>query len=147
MNKALLWITVFTMMLSCRRQHEFSAMHIPAKLNGTWVLNYISGPRIAFEGLYPGRIPEMTLDIKALKVNGNTGCNNFNGAFTVNKDKIDLQGPFAMTRMMCEGQGENLFVETLKKVTVYEVDDNTLTLLMDDLAVMRFVKKIKSLNE
>ena len=41
----------------------------------TWELEYISGPRIAFEGLYPNKKPQLTFDEKETKVYGNNGCN------------------------------------------------------------------------
>lgn len=126
---------------ACRISKNPTEMKAVTHLTGTWVLNYISGPRIAFEGLYPEKKPEITFDLGAKKVNGNTGCNNFNGSFMAHGTTIDLKGPFAMTRMMCQGQGEPLFMETLKKVTTFEADESTLTLIMGDIAVMRFIRE------
>ena len=40
-------------------------------LNGSWQLNYISGLKIAFEGLYPGKKPFLNLDVSNSKM---TGC-------------------------------------------------------------------------
>lgn len=128
-------------MPACKISKKTADMKAISHLNGTWVLNYISGPRIAFDGLYPDRKPEITLDLSSKRVTGNTGCNHFNGGFTAHGISIDLKGPFAMTRMMCEGQGESLFIETMKKVNTFEADESTLTLIMGDIAVMRFIKK------
>ena len=111
-------------------------------LNGSWELNYISGPRIAFNGLYPDKKPTITFDVSISKVMGNTSCNNFNGKLNVTGDKINFNDPMAMTRMMCQGQGETTFMETLKKVDSWTVTDgNTLNLMLGDLAMMRFSKK------
>ncbi len=126
---------------ACKNLKKTTDMKAVSHLNGTWVLNYISGPRIAFDGLYPDKKPEITFDLSGKKVSGNTGCNNFNGGFTAHNNTIDLKGPFAMTRMMCEGKGESLFMETLKKVNTFDADESTLTLIMGDIAVMRFIKK------
>jgi len=41
-------------------------------LQGTWVLNYITGPRIAFDGLYPENKPQIQLDASG-NLSGNTG--------------------------------------------------------------------------
>jgi heat shock protein HslJ len=111
-------------------------------LNGTWELNYISGPRIAFEGLYPEKKPTITFDVAGNKVMGNSSCNSFNGKLNVTGNKINFNEPMAMTRMMCPGDGETTFMETLKKVDSWSVTDGkTLNLLMGDVAMMRFSKK------
>jgi len=43
--------------------------------------------------------------------------------------------------MACEGNGEPVYFKTLKTLTSYSGDENTLTLIMGDIAVMRFTKK------
>jgi heat shock protein HslJ len=113
-----------------------------AALNGTWELNYITGPKIAFDGMYPDKKPTITFDVANSKVTGNTSCNNFNGKLNTTGNKINFNDPMAMTRMMCQGQGETTFMETLKKVDSWTVTDgNTLNLIMGDVAMMRFSKK------
>ena len=113
-----------------------------AVLNGTWELNYITGPRIAFNGLYPEKKPTITFDVTAGKISGNTSCNSFNGKLNVDGNKINFNDPMAMTRMFCQGQGETTFLETLKKINSWSVTDgNTLNLLTGDIAMMRFSKK------
>ena len=42
-------------------------------LNGTWELDYISGARIAFDGLFPNRKPEITFNLPEKKATGNGG--------------------------------------------------------------------------
>jgi heat shock protein HslJ len=111
------------------------------QLNGTWELNYISGPRIAFEGLYPNQKPQLTFDVASNKLYGNTSCNSLSGALVIVENKIDFNAPMALTKRFCEGQGEQLFLESLKKTTRYSVSESTLILLMDDIAIMRFIKK------
>lgn len=110
-------------------------------LGGTWELDYISGSKIAFEGLYPGKKPLVTFDTESSKVSGNTGCNTFNGKLATTGNRISFADPMATTRMMCPGEGEQAFLETLKKVNAYAIHNNTLTLLMGDMAMMRFVRK------
>ncbi len=114
-----------------------------SKLAGTWELNYITGSRIAFEGLYPNKKPTITFDLTKNWVNGNTSCNSFSGKLNVKGNNIDFKGPLAMTKMMClDGKGENVFIETLQKVTTYAIsNDSTLNFIQNDIAVMRFVKK------
>ncbi|HRP54558.1 META domain-containing protein [Agriterribacter sp.] len=48
------------------------------ELNGSWELDYISGPKIAFEGLYPGKKPFITFNLADSRATGNSSCNNFN---------------------------------------------------------------------
>lgn len=118
-----------------------SAAKADIKLNGSWELNYISGPRIAFDGLYPNKKPTLVFNLAASEVNGNSSCNGFSSKVTIDGNKIRF-GDALSTRMACEGNGEQLFFETLKKITSYSVSDgNTLNLIMGDIAMMRFVRK------
>ena len=112
-------------------------------LAGTWELNYISGPRIAFDGLYPNKKPTITFDVVGNRVSGNTSCNKFTGSLKVDGNKISFADPMALTRMICmDGNGENVFMETIKKINTWSVTDgNTLNLIMGDIALMRFTKK------
>ncbi len=41
-----------------------------SKLNGAWELNHISGPRIAFDGLYPDKKPQITFNLPANELGG-----------------------------------------------------------------------------
>lgn len=115
-----------------------------SKLEGTWELNYVTGPRIAFEGLYPNKKPTINFNTKENLVSGNNSCNSFNGKLNVTGNKIDFTQPMAVTRMMCQdGQGEQVFMSTLQKITSYDVTDNgkTLNFISGDIAMMRFTKK------
>lgn len=112
-----------------------------SKLNGSWELNYISGPRIAFDGLYPNKKPVLVFDLPKSEVSGHTSCNPFSAPFTIDGQKISF-GDGRSTMMACEGIGEPTFLKTLKQVTSYAVsEDNVFTLIMGDVAMMRFVKK------
>lgn len=113
-----------------------------SKLDGNWELNYISGPRIAFDGLYPDKKPQITFNLAANEVGGNTSCNGFSSKITLKGNNISIAEPFAKTMIFCEGGGESTFLNMLKKVNKYSVTDgNTLTFMIDDIAVMRFAKK------
>ena len=139
----LTFIVLISLFTACNSSKKTAnAMQNTIALNGTWELNYITGPRIAFDGLYPNKKPTITFDAATNKVNGNSSCNNFNGTLNATGNKISFKDPMAMTRMMCEGNGENTFMETLKKVDTWTVTDgNTLNLIMGDIAMMRFTKK------
>lgn len=111
------------------------------KLSGRWELNYISGPRIAFEGLYPDKKPFVSFNFSAKELVGNTTCNGFSSKYTMNRNNIKFADALK-TMMFCEGGGEETFLNMLKKVNKYALTDvNTLTFMIDDVAVMRFSKK------
>ena len=110
-------------------------------LGGTWELDYISGSRIAFGGLYPDRKPVVAFDVENSRISGNTSCNTFNGKLVADGNKISFANPLATTRMMCPGESERAFLDTLKKVNTYAINGNTLTFIMGDTALMRFVRK------
>lgn len=113
----------------------------PADLKGNWQLNYISGPRIAFEGLYPNKKPQISFDITASRTTGNTSCNNFSGPVSIEGSKISFNQPLTTTKMFCEGQGEPVFLESLRKITAWALTDtSTLTLIAGDIVLMRFIK-------
>ena len=127
-------------LISCKCKKTDSV----SKLEGNWELNYISGPRIAFDGLYPNKKPTLNFDLKENHISGNSSCNSFNGKLILDGNKIDFTQPMAMTKMMCQdGQGEQVFMSTLGKITSYDVTDDgkTLNLISGDIAMMRFTKK------
>lgn len=113
-----------------------------SKLYGDWELNYISGPRIAFDGLYPDKKPQISFRLDVNELGGNTSCNGFSSKITIDGNKITIAEPFAKTMIFCEGGGESTFLNMLKKVNKYAVEGNTLTFLIDDVAAMRFTKKV-----
>ena len=111
-------------------------------LNGIWELNYISGSRIAFNAMYPDKKPQIKFNLTANELGGNTSCNGFSSKITIDENKISIAEPFAKTMIFCEGGGETTFLNMLKKINIYAVtDSNTLTFIMGDVAVMRFIKK------
>lgn len=114
------------------------------KLEGSWELNYISGLRIAFEGLYPDKKPLINFDLKENRVYGNNSCNSFTGKLLVEGNKVDFTQPMAVTKMMClNGQGEQVFMSTLQKTYTYSIseDGKTLNFISDDIPMMRFTRK------
>ncbi len=112
-----------------------------AALGGRWQLNYISGSRIAFDGLFPKEKPFVVFNVKDSALGGNTSCNSFSSKMVMNGNKITLANPL-QTMMYCEGGGEKAFTNMLVKTTGYAVsaDGKTLNFLMDDVATMRFEK-------
>lgn len=115
-----------------------------SKLEGSWELNYITGPRIAFDGLYPDKKPTINFNLKENQVSGNNSCNSFTGKLVVTGNTIDFTQPMISTKMMCmDGQGEQVFMNTLEKITSYKITDDSkiLNFMSGDIAMMRFTKK------
>lgn len=119
---------------------RFKKMEASHDLDGTWEVDYVSGPRIAFEGLYPDKKPTITFNIADNKITGNSSCNNFSSGFVIKGNDIKFNNP-ASTEMACPGEGETVFFKTLKTISKYSVNGNTLNLIMGDIAVMRLQKK------
>jgi heat shock protein HslJ len=112
-------------------------------LEGTWQLNYITGPRIAFDGLYPDKKPTITFDLKQNRVSGNNSCNQYFGALNVDGNKINfMDAKMGMTMMACPGTGETTYMKTLEQIDSYSIseDGKTLNFIMGDIAMMRFEK-------
>lgn len=144
MKQVLLLLVVFVALFSsCRvfKKHPKPADPL-LQLEGEWVLNYISGPRIAFDGLYPEKKPEIRFDIAERHMSGFSGCNNFNGNFNATKYTISFPNEIAMTRMICPNmQGESTFMDVLKSIDSWSVQGTTLQFNAGPVMMMRFDKK------
>ncbi|WP_264538453.1 META domain-containing protein [Flavobacterium sp. N1736] len=139
-KNTLILVFLGVVLLSCKCKKTDTV----SKLDGTWELNYISGPRIAFDGLYPNKKPTIVFDSKENRVSGNSSCNSYTGKLSVDGNKIDFTQPMVMTKMMCmDGQGEQTYMSILQKITSYDITDDgkTLNLISGDVAMMRFTKK------
>lgn len=120
------------------RKPTDSAKHSP--LNGTWELNYISGPKIAFDGLFPNKKPTIVFNFPKEEAYGSGSCNGYGVKVKTDGNKINFSDTQS-TLLACEGNGESVYFKTLEIVTSYKIDDNTLTMIMGDIAVMRFIRK------
>ncbi|MEZ4803392.1 MAG: META domain-containing protein [Gelidibacter sp.] len=108
--------------------------------DNTWQLEYMSGIRIAFEGLFPDKKPEITFDEIDKLVRGNAGCNGYSATYTKEGDQISFGDPGPSTMMYC-GEGEQQFLAMMKKINRFSVDsDGKLNLMIDDIPMMRFHK-------
>lgn len=106
----------------------------------TWELEYISGPRIEFNGLYPDKKPQISFNKENQKVEGNNSCNGYSADFTLSGNAISFGEPGPSTMMYC-GQGEKVFLNTMKKINKFDFDgDGKLNLIMDQVVMMRFHK-------
>lgn len=140
MKKIFILVAFSSILFSCKCK-KIDAV---SKLDGTWELNYITGPKITFDGLYPNKKPTISFNTKENQVSGNSSCNNYTGKLVIDGNKIDFTQPMAMTKMMClDGQGEQTYMSTLQKITSYDITDDgkTLNFISGDIAMMRFTKK------
>lgn len=107
----------------------------------TWELEYISGIRIAFEGLFPDKKPFLKFDDTENIVRGNAGCNGYSATYEKEGDNISFSDPGPSTLMYC-GEGEQQFLDMMKKINRYSLDENgKLNLMIDDIPLMRFKKQ------
>ena len=108
--------------------------------NTIWELEYISGPRITFNGLYPDKKPKITFDKVTRKVTGNNSCNGYSADYTLDNDSISF-GVSGPTTMMFCGEGETVFMSMIKKINKYSFDqDGKLNLMLNNVSMMRFKK-------
>lgn len=106
----------------------------------TWEMEYITGPRIAFEGLYPDKKPQLTFNDQLGKVEGHNSCNGYSADFKLDGESIFFGDPGPTTMMYC-GEGEKVFLNMLKKVNKFGFDEEgNLELLADEVPMMRFHK-------
>jgi heat shock protein HslJ len=142
MKKIILSLTLFcSVLISCNSVKTANGQK--AALQGAWELNYISGPRIAFGGLYPDNKPTITFNLKEDRVSGKNSCNSYSGTLNADGSKINFKQPMMVTKMFCPGEGENVYMNTLQKIDSYSVseDGKTLNFIMGDIVMMRFEKK------
>lgn len=113
----------------------------PESLYGhAWELEYLSGPRIAFEGLFPDKKPQISFEKGIGYVIGNSGCNGYRAPYELKGAKIQFGQPGPSTLMYC-GEGEDHFRTIIQKVDAWRLtEDGQLELLLGDVPMMRFKK-------
>lgn len=128
-------IAILTIIFSCATSKDKNT----DKLYSTgWELEYISGPRIAFDGLYPNKKPKISFNKERKEVQGNSSCNVYSAAYTMGDDSISFGKPGATTMMYC-GEGEQVFLNIMQKINRYKIDtDGKLNLVIDEVSMMRF---------
>lgn len=132
-------IAVFVTALasSCNGTKKDSAENL---FGHTWELEYLSGPRIAFDGLFTMKKPQITFNKENQKVEGNSGCNGYSAAYTLDETAISFGDPGPTTMMYC-GEGESHFLNAMEKVNRFAIDkDGKLNLMIDDVPMLRFKK-------
>ncbi|MCB0457546.1 MAG: META domain-containing protein [Flavobacteriaceae bacterium] len=109
--------------------------------NSTWELEFISGPRIAFGGLFPDKKPYIAFNKETHTVEGNNSCNGYLTDYTIEGNSISFGEPGPTTMMYC-GDGEQVFLNMMKKIDKFSFDEKgKLNLMIGDVPMMRFHKK------
>ena len=75
------------------------------------------------------REPFIRFRAEDTRVNGNSGCNMFNGKYELAEGNRIKFSPFAMTKMACmDNNTEEEFMKVLEKTTSYSLTSNELIL-------------------
>lgn len=86
--------------------------------------------------------PTIQFDEKNNRILGNTGCNNYFGSFEIQNDQLILDD-IGMTRKMCPDMNlENNFINNLKKVKHFKIDQGKLLLLNSTFKILFICNKI-----
>ncbi|WP_299429904.1 META domain-containing protein [uncultured Maribacter sp.] len=140
-SKVLKTIIFFSLLVLCVIASACSSLNgkINENLfNATWELEFISGPRIAFSGMYPDKKPMITFNETTSKVEGSNSCNGYSADYTLSGKEITFGMPGPTTMMFC-GNGERVFLTSIKKINAYTIDHlGRLNLMMDGIVMMRF---------
>jgi len=101
-----------------------------------WVLSTLMGNSLDPSKFLSG-LPSLSF-LDGGGLSGFTGCNNFNGKFSLDGTKMNLD-PGAMTKKACEGSGENDFLGALQQVSNFKVNKDKLTLMDGAKELLSFV--------
>lgn len=137
--KTPLLIAIITLVFaSCSTKKELTEDKLYAS---SWELEYMSGPRIAFNGLFPDEKPHLTFDKATKSVSGSDSCNGYSAPFVITDSKLTFGEAGPATLRYC-GEGERQFRSMINKINKYSFDaDGKLNFMIDDISVMRFKKK------
>lgn len=125
-----------------KAQFKLKKENKSALLQGKWELDYLGMASSSLEQLFPNKRPTLEFDTKEETLIGNGGCNSYSGTYQLDGHKLKF-GAIASTKMACPSmEGEGLYFKNLEGISSFSVNDDQLTLITDDIAVLRF-KKVK----
>lgn len=112
-----------------------------ADLGGTWELVSLISEQTPFNTLYPSVKPTIAFDARPKQVSGTTSCNTYTGSYSLDGKTISFGNGFATTKMACQGNGEAVFIERLRKTNSFFIKDQTTLMLLDgNVALLEFKK-------
>ena len=107
------------------------------ELSGTWQLIKVDEKEFksfSFEGI----APQLTFTPEDLRVEGNTGCNDLFGSFSLKNNHIFFSNDIVTTRMFCEHSAEQFFLLLLRQINRYERRNSNLLLISNEGKTMEF---------
>ncbi len=103
------------------------------QLNGSWNFDYFTMHDQKVSMMFPLNVPVLNFDVKGNKFSGSAGCNNISGNIQIKgNNQLQFLEPMIMTRMACNARGESIFVEYLKQIQAYNIEDQILKLIGQD---------------
>ena len=107
-KKTVLFLSLFSLLFSAccstKTKEVTSTLGKSDFYDYAWELEYLSGARIAFEGLYPENKPYIIFKEAGSQFSGNTSCNVYSGKYTKKENSIQF-GDAIKTMIFCEGGG------------------------------------------
>lgn len=111
-----------------------------ADLKGSWVLRSLN--QEAVSDAFKGNKPNIEFDFEKKTISGYSGCNRFNGAFTL-EGNVFKSGNLATTQMLClEANKEGEFIGALGTSTglVLNIENQLLSFKDGDTIILEFEK-------
>jgi len=110
-------------------------------ISGTWLLKSLNGTN--GEDIFPEKMPAMNVDFSTGRINGNGGCNSYNGPFTLSGG-IFSAPDLAATMMMCPNANQEAqFFAMLAKPHEASIENGNILILSDNgKTVAEFIKGI-----
>lgn len=107
---------------------------------GNWILSELEGQPVQMSGTESDAYIHFAYN--DMRVDGLAGCNRFNGTMTTDHKNLSF-GQLAVTQMTCMNQAfEDKFLNTLKEVRKYSVDNEQLLLKTNkDKVLAKFVHR------
>ena len=121
---------------SCGNSKKATNTKEATPVGKTWTVNSFDATDLS-----PDSRTKPTIHFEeAGKLSGNTGCNTYNGSYSINSGNLQLD-PGMMTKMFCEGGVENKFIQAMKKTNRYEIKGDKLLLFDATTLVMQLTGK------
>ena len=93
------------------------------------------GPEGNFKSPLPDTQVTVTFKRETKEATGNAGCNHYGGGYTIDGDKLNLEGPFAVTEMWCgeeKDAQEKEYLDILLAAEGWEINGDTLMITGGD---------------
>lgn len=119
---------------SCATEKKESEPTVKApRFSGYYTLSSIDDTPVAKQGI------TFNIESQKRRITGFSGCNSYNAAFTLTKDKLEITDPLS-TKKACPQEAmtlEKKVFKNLVKVNRYTLKDRTLTLYNKDQVLFK----------